>query len=151
MYVIEGIRHLARAVEHKAPIQSFFVEPSVLVNPFGQKLARRLGKSGVPGIRLSHQLYRDLTFANEPQGMGAIVRQKWFPLDQMQVQCDSVCLAMESIESPSNLGTMIRTAEPAGVAGIFLLGGDCDPYDPGTVRATRGGAVLATIDPVLVG
>jgi RNA methyltransferase, TrmH family len=84
LYVIEGIRHLARAVEHKAPIRSIFVEPSVLVNPFGQKLAHGLRKRGVPGIRLSHQLYRDLTLANEPQGIGAIVRQRWFPLDHMQ-------------------------------------------------------------------
>jgi RNA methyltransferase, TrmH family len=54
-------------------------------------------------------------------------------------------LAIESIESPGNLGTMIRTAEAAGVAGIFLLGGDCDPYDPGTVRATMGSLFSQTL------
>jgi hypothetical protein len=43
--IIEGIRHLARAVEHNAPIESVFLEPSVLSNPFGQKLARRLRKT----------------------------------------------------------------------------------------------------------
>lgn len=41
-YIIEGIRHLARAVEHRAPIDSVFLDPSVLSNPFGKKLARRL-------------------------------------------------------------------------------------------------------------
>src|SRR5438552_6299428 len=34
LYIIEGIRHLARAVEHNAPIESVFLEPSVLSNPF---------------------------------------------------------------------------------------------------------------------
>ena len=33
---------------------------------------------------------------------------------------------------------MIRTAEAAGVTGIFILSPDCDPYDPATVRATMG-------------
>ncbi|MGA2220001.1 MAG: hypothetical protein ABSG51_18080, partial [Terracidiphilus sp.] len=40
LYIIEGIRHLARAVEHCVPIVSVFLDPSVLSNPFGQKLAR---------------------------------------------------------------------------------------------------------------
>lgn len=60
LYIIEGIRHLARAIEHKTPMESVFLESSVLSNSFGQKLARRLRKRGVPGVRLSPQLYRDL-------------------------------------------------------------------------------------------
>lgn len=44
LYIIEGIRHLGRAVEHKAPIESVFVDPSMLSNTFGQKLAKRLRK-----------------------------------------------------------------------------------------------------------
>ena len=45
---------------------------------------------------------------------------------------------MESIESPGNLGTIIRTAEAAGATGMFVLSADCDPYDSATVRATMG-------------
>jgi len=138
LYIIEGIRHLARAVEHNAPIESVFLEPSVLSNAFGQKLARRLRKRGVPGVRLSNQLYRDLTLAAEPQGIGAVLRQQWTPLSILSVGMSSLWLAVESIESPGNLGTMIRTAEAAGVTGIFILSPDCDPYDPATVRATMG-------------
>ena len=138
LYIIEGIRHLARADEHKAPIESVFVDPSVLSNPFGQKLTKRLRKRGIPGIRLSHQLYGNLTFASEPQGLGAIVRQQWLPVNSFRVEGNSLCLAVESIESPGNLGTIIRTAEAACVTGIFILNSDCDPYDPATVRATMG-------------
>src|SRR5208337_3271428 len=85
-YIIEGIRHLARAVEHCAPIESVFRDPSLLSNPFGQKLARRLRQQGVPGIRLSHELYRNLTLATEPQGLGAVLRQKWIPLEQIRAE-----------------------------------------------------------------
>jgi len=136
--IIEGIRHVARAVEHNAPIESVFLEPSVLSNLFGRKLARRLRKRGVPGIRLSHQLYLDLTLATEPQGIGAILRQKWTSLDEVRARPNSLWLAVESIESPGNLGTIIRTAEAAGASGVFVLSPDCDPYDPATVRATMG-------------
>jgi TrmH family RNA methyltransferase len=138
LYIIEGIRHLARAFEHNALIESVFLEPSVLSNPFGQKLARRLRNRGVPGIRLSPQLYRDLTLAAEPQGVGAVLRQHRTPLPSLRVEPKSLWLAVESTESPGNLGTMIRTAEAAGATGVFVINADCDPYDPATVRATMG-------------
>lgn len=138
LYLIEGIRHLVRAVEHNVAIESVLVDLSVLSNPFGQKLARRLHKRSTPGVRLSHQLYRDLTLASEPQGIGAILRQQWVPLDHIRAGQNSLWLAVESIESPGNLGTIIRTAEAAGATGIFILNPDCDPYDPATVRATMG-------------
>jgi len=138
LYLIEGIRHLARAVEDHARIQSTFLDPSVLRNPFGQKLARRLIDRGVPGVRLSPRLYRDLTLAGEPQGIGAILRQQWVPLAHVRAEQDSLWLALESIESQGNLGTIIRTAEATGVTGIFILGSECDPYDPAAVRASMG-------------
>ena len=138
LYIIEGIRHLSRAVEHNVPIESVFVDPSVLSNPFAQKLVRRLGKSGISGIRLSHQLYRDLTLAAEPQGIGAVLRQQWTLLPSLKVEPNSLWLAVESVESPGNLGTIIRTADAAGASGIFLLSPECDPHEPATVRATMG-------------
>ena len=82
LYIIEGIRHLSRALEHAAP-ESIFLDPSTLSNSFGQKLARRLRRIGVPGIRFSHQLYRDLTLASDPQGIGAVLRQNWTVLNRV--------------------------------------------------------------------
>ncbi len=138
LYLIEGIRHVVRAVEQKAPIQLLFVDPSVLSNPFGQKLARRARQSGVAGIRLAPQLYRELTLAAEPQGIGAVIRQQWHPIADLKPARNSFWLAVESIDLPGNLGTIIRTAEAAGVTGIFLLGPSDDPWDPACVRASMG-------------
>src|SRR5437667_1632254 len=145
LFISEVIRHLARAVENQSPIESVFLDTSVLSNPFGRKLARRLRKHGVPGIRLSSQLYRDLTLAAEPQGIGAILRQQWSPLSNVRAERNSLWLAIESIESPGNLGTMIRTAEAAGATGVFILSSDCDLYDPAAVRATMGSLFSQTL------
>lgn len=138
LYLIEGIRHLARAVEAHAPIESVFFDPSVLSNSFGRKLAYRLHRSGVSCVRLSPHLYRDLTLAAEPQGIGAVLRQQYVQLSNLRPAGDSLWLAVESIDSPGNLGTIIRTAEAAGVSGIFLLGSGDDAWHPATVRASMG-------------
>jgi TrmH family RNA methyltransferase len=138
LYLIEGIRHVARAVEQNAPVQLLFVDPSVLSNPFGLKLARRVRQSGVAGIRLAPDLYRELTLAAEPQGIGAILKQQWSQIVDVKPALNSFWLAVESIDLPGNLGTIIRTAEAAGVAGVFMLGPNDDPWDPACVRASMG-------------
>jgi TrmH family RNA methyltransferase len=45
---------------------------------------------------------------------------------------------VESIDSPGNLGTIIRIAEATGVTGIVFLGDGADPYEPATIRASMG-------------
>jgi tRNA G18 (ribose-2'-O)-methylase SpoU len=112
---------VARTTEDHATIESVILDPSVRSNPFGQELARRLRKQGVPGVRLSHQLYRDLTLAAEPQGIGAVVRQQWIEMASLKAVAESLWLAVESIESPGNLGMILRTSEASGVAGFSSL------------------------------
>ena len=46
---------------------------------------------------------------------------------------------VESLRSPGNLGTILRTAEAAGLTGIIFVGRQCDPFDPAVVRASMGG------------
>ena len=167
LYLIEGIRHLARAVEEHAPIESVFFDLSVLSNRFGRKLVRRLLQSRVSALRLSSELYRDLTLAAEPQGIGAVLRQQCIPIERLLHPFDSLCslrsgsspsfwhggtslddflfLAVESIDSPGNLGTIVRTAEAAGVTSIFLLGSTDDPWHPAAVRASMGSLFSQTL------
>jgi RNA methyltransferase, TrmH family len=138
LYLIEGIRHVARAAEECAAIESVFITPSVLSNPFGQKLARKLRQSGVLCVQLAPQLYRDLTLAAEPQGIAAVVRQQWCSLNNMRPANGGLALAIESMDSPGNLGTIVRTAEAAGVTQIIFLGDGADPYEPAAIRSSMG-------------
>jgi TrmH family RNA methyltransferase len=119
-YLIEGIRHLARAVEHNRSIQQLVVDPSVLSNHFGQKLVSRLRQRCVPAIRLAPELYRELTLANEPQGVCAVLRQQTAAIGDLKPARDSLWLVVESVDLPGNLGTILRTAE-ASMGSLFGL------------------------------
>lgn len=122
-FAFEGIRHLARAVEENVPLQALLVAPSALQNPFGQKLVRRLKKSrgDLQFARLSDRLYRQFTLASEPQGVVGIAAQQWQMLDTIVPQPGSCWVAVESLDSPGNLGTILRTAEAAGAAGLISI------------------------------
>ena len=119
-------------------MESIFIEPSILQNPFGQKLARQIRHAGISILRLAPKLYAHLTLAAEPQGIGAVLRQRWHGLSQIDLARDQFWLAVESIDLPGNLGTMIRTVAAAGAAGIIFVGDSADPHDPACVRATMG-------------
>jgi TrmH family RNA methyltransferase len=47
-------------------------------------------------------------------------------------------VALDAIQYPGNLGTILRTCDATGAAGVILLGATSDPYDPESVRASVG-------------
>lgn len=49
-----------------------------------------------------------------------------------------VVIALENLQDPGNLGTIVRTAEAAGMTGIVMSSGTADIYNPKVVRATMG-------------
>ncbi len=55
------------------------------------------------------------------------------------IRADGVYLALEDLQDPGNLGTIIRTAEALGADGILLSKGCCDLYNPKVLRASMGG------------
>lgn len=137
-YLVEGIRQVARAIEARASIEHVFIAPSVLTNRLGQKLARRLRQAGVPCAKLAPEIYRQLSLAATPQGIGAVIRQDWLRLSDAPISQDACWLAVEGVQSPGNLGTLLRTSEATGATGVILIGGTADPHDPAALRATMG-------------
>lgn len=85
---------------------------------------------------------RDDVFASvaetvTPQGVLAIVKMPYRTIDDM-VASGKGLLLLETIQDPGNLGTMLRTAEAAGIGGIILSSDSVDAYGPKVVRATMG-------------
>jgi TrmH family RNA methyltransferase len=54
------------------------------------------------------------------------------------IRATGVVLAVDGLQDPGNLGTLIRTAAWFGVAGLFLGSGTADPFQPKVVRSTAG-------------
>ena len=51
---------------------------------------------------------------------------------------EDLTLVLDGVQDPGNLGTMMRTAEGAGVTGVLLSRGCVDIYNPKTIRSTMG-------------
>lgn len=138
MFLIDGIRPLAQAVQHGACIEMLVITPEAIEGGSAWRLIREVRALGVPCCRLKPEVYHHLSEAEEPQGVAAVVRQRWSRIDQVRPSRGLCWLAAEELQSGGNLGTILRTNEAVGGSGVILIGDTIDPYCPVTVRASMG-------------
>lgn len=139
LFLVEGVRFLVSAINVDAEILFLILCPELAIGSFAQRVITRKKKKGIPVLYLNERQFRWISYHKEPQqGVIAVLRQKWVPLPHYRRIRKHMWLAAEKIQSPGNLGTIIRTAQAAGCQGFILLGDEIDPYDPLVVRATMG-------------
>lgn len=134
----EGIRFLIEAVKHHANIEMLVVCPPLVVNAGARMLVAKLRRAGTSIIEVTPEVLHSLAQIEDPQGVGAVVKQKWRTLDEVKLDGRLCWVALESVQSPGNLGSMVRTASAVGAAGFIFLGDSVDVYDPASVRAGMG-------------
>lgn len=137
-FFVEGVRQVAEAVQLGAPVEELIVAPELLRSLFARELVTGAAGRGTSVLEVSSEVFGSLSLKEHPQGLGAVVRQRWAALDEIDPRAGLCWVALESAADPGNLGTILRTAEAVGAGGVILLGQSTDPYDPTAVRASTG-------------
>ncbi|MFO0947366.1 MAG: RNA methyltransferase [Planctomycetota bacterium] len=142
---IEGIRQFVVAFDSKLPFEAVLYSPVLVKPPIAQMIIRRLKNSGVPCKKVSPERFRQISKTERASGVGAIVRQHWKTIDEARRGNGLGWLVIESIRSPGNLGSILRTAEASGMRGALFVGPYCDPFCPDAVRGSMGGVFPLTL------
>ncbi len=89
--------------------------------------------------KVNQSVMKKLSDTDSPQGVLAVVSMEKHDIAELTAG-DSVpfILIMDRLQDPGNMGTIIRTAEGAGVTGILISSDSVDVYSPKTVRSTMG-------------
>ena len=138
LFYIEGVRNFIRAIENNFNISTILFSEKLLTVPPARKLVRRSRRQGIPTINLTPEQFRSISCCPRASGIGAIVRQHWSKLHHVSPQVGLCWVALETVRSPGNLGTLIRTSEAVGGAGFIFLGTKADPFDPNVIRPSMG-------------
>ena len=138
LYYVEGLRFVFQALQHHAALEALLVCRPLLTQPPAQRLVRHQRQLGVPILDVTTHVMHQLTLVDDSQGIGAVVRQHWEALPTVTPGNELCWIALQLVRSPGNLGTVLRTSDAVGGAGLILLGNEVDPYDPAAVRATMG-------------
>ena len=94
-------------------------------------------KAGRAGRTLSVELFKELSSTETSQGVISLVRLPEWSQDQV-FQANGLVVILDGLQDPGNVGTIVRTAEAFGAAGVVFSSGSARPYHPKTLRASAG-------------
>src|ERR1700678_396395 len=135
---IEGLRILEEAIRSGLRFSAVFFRESA--RDRADRLLPQIG-SQVETLLLPDKLFDSLVPSESPQGVAALVRLKEFSLDDLvekeRLQVGPI-IALAGLQDPGNLGTILRSSEAFGSAGVVLGEGTVSPFNSKVVRASAG-------------
>ncbi len=99
-------------------------------------IAAEAKTAGGTVLEVSAPVLEKITRRENPQNVVGIFKQHFAP--EASIGREGVWVALDRVRDPGNLGTILRTADAAGIAGVALVGATCDPFGLEAVRATMG-------------
>ncbi|MGB8734407.1 MAG: RNA methyltransferase [Candidatus Sulfotelmatobacter sp.] len=133
---VEGLRILEEAIRSGLRFSAVFFRESA--QDRADRLLPQIGAQ-VETLLLPDKLFDSLVPSESPQGVAALVRLKEFSLDDLteRLQVGPI-IVIAGLQDPGNLGTILRSSEAFGSAGIVLGEGTVSPFNSKVVRASAG-------------
>lgn len=152
LLVCDGLRFVERVARSPnfRPVLFAYAPELLRSQPFGDRLLALLKEhhSNIPLVRIAPGALAFLSQSPEPQGIVAVARQAWTPIPRLPPDAGLCYVALDTVRSAGNLGTVLRTLEAVGGAGLICLPTEpttntppderVDPFAPGAVRAAMG-------------
>ena len=129
-FIVEGIKMLKEAISEKAEIDTIIIREDTELD---FKLESELEKKV---IHVTKNVFETISDVVSPQGVLVVINKK-IDDNKISKHADYI-LALDGIQDPGNLGTIIRTADSANIKQILVSKDTVDSYSPKVVRATMG-------------
>jgi RNA methyltransferase, TrmH family len=124
------------ALDAGAAVESVYVAPEGRSSPSVAAVVDRAFDAGVRVFDLGPGVIERVADTTSPQPVLAVVG---FTPDALEVTRDlSMVAVLVDVRDPGNAGTIIRTADAAGIGAVIHCDGSVDPTNPKTVRASAG-------------
>lgn len=133
---IEGLRIVEEAIRSGLRFRAVFFKESA--QNLAERLLPQIG-ANVDTLLLPDKLFNDTVPSETPQGVAALVRLKEFSRGDVmeRIQVGPV-IVLAGLQDPGNLGTILRSAEAFGSAGVLLGEGTVSPFNSKVIRASAG-------------
>jgi TrmH family RNA methyltransferase len=135
-FLVQGVRPISQAVRHGWPVRALIHNAD---RPLSAWAAGILDQAGGERVAMAPGLLAELCDKDEdvPELL-AVAGLPGDELSRIPLAPSFLGLALDRPASPGNIGTMIRSADAFGAAGVVVTGHAADPYDPKAVRASTG-------------
>lgn len=136
LFVLEGIREFQLSLQGGYRIHTLYFCPDI-TSP--ETLAQEFNLSVIQIVSLSAEVYRQLAYRENTEGVIALMHAKTHSLDQFKFSNPNpLILVAEAPEKPGNIGALLRTADAAGLDGVIIADAPGDLYNPNVIRSSVG-------------
>lgn len=152
--IIEGYRELKRALDNQHYPKALFICPDFFMGTNEPALIEQCRNAGAELFECTRPVFEKLSYRDRPEGLLAVAPQVHWTLGELSLPEAPLLVVAEAIEKPGNLGTILRSADAAGVHAVIICDRCTDINNPNVVRASTGTlfsmpVVEATSDEVL--
>ncbi|RDY25600.1 RNA methyltransferase [Romboutsia weinsteinii] len=137
-FIIEGFRILTLAIECKAKLDYVFINEDFESKSEHAKFLNELEGKKIQVYKTSNKIFNEMIDTENTQGILGVVKFTEKSLEANLDDNSRFVLILDRIQDPGNMGTIIRTADAAGVDAIIALKGSVDIYNPKVIRSTMG-------------
>ena len=139
LFVAEGTSLLVTARDAGWKPRILVHGPGATDGAMARGLIQWAGAAGADCLDVSAPVLAKIAAKDNPQSLIGVFEQRFVaPPEPARLTSPAPWVVLEGIRDPGNLGTIIRTSDAAGAAGILLVGNTCDPFAHEAVRASMG-------------
>ncbi|WP_068083474.1 TrmH family RNA methyltransferase [Polycladidibacter stylochi] len=138
LFVAEGLKLASDALKAGWGVRYLAMGPEARENQAALDVAAKAKAQGALILEVSNAILTNLTRRDNPQMVVGVYEQKVRGLDTIDVNERKTWICLDRVRDPGNLGTIIRTGDAVGAAGVVLIGDTTDPFAVEAVRATMG-------------
>ncbi|MGD6957154.1 TrmH family RNA methyltransferase [Rossellomorea aquimaris] len=128
-YIVEGFHLVEEALKQEDSVLELIVVE-------GTDLPQKWTVDSITMTMVSEEVGKALTDTETPQGVFAVCKQRE---DEHNIEKAATFMLLDGLQDPGNIGTIIRTADAAGIDMVVLGKGTVDPYNPKVLRSAQGG------------
>lgn len=134
-YIIEGIKLVKEAIAENAKIKQIVVcEDCINDGEIDTDTLYEIAKFDV--VYVTEKVFKTITDVKTPQGIIAVIEKN--NINSKIDYSQDIIIALDGVQDPGNLGTILRTVDSANLKQIILSKDSTDSYNPKVVRSTMG-------------
>ncbi len=138
LFLAEGARLILDALKFGWNPKYILVGEDSIERKEVQSILEQADISGARILTTGPRILSAVSRKENSQTIIAAFQQKLNTLNDFETSTKCRYIALYQVRDPGNLGTILRTADAAGVDGVILVGNCCDPFSVECVRATMG-------------
>ncbi len=138
LFLAEGARLIVDALKFGWKPKYVLVGSETVDRPDIQHVISQCAEIGARTLTTSSRILSAVSRKDNPQTIIAAFEQQTTTLEALETSGKKRFIALYEARDPGNLGTILRTADAAGIDGVILVEQCCDPFSVECVRATMG-------------